>query len=303
MDRSTTVVGLGELLWDEFPDARRPGGAPANVAFHAQQIGHRGLVASRVGCDKAGEGLVAHLADHALDTRYVQRDPLHPTGRVTVELAQADHPQYVIHEEVAWDYLEPLPVLIELMSSAAAVAFGTLAQRSPVTRATIHRCLDSTAGECLRVYDVNLRQQWYQRRWIEDSLARSTIVKLNESEAGVLTELLELEAVGELPDFGRRLIERYGVELVCVTRGAAGCLLVSGAETVDIPGRQVTAVDAVGAGDAFTAALVSAQLRNWPLACAGRLANDVGGLVVARQGAMPDLSAELPELIARHQPA
>lgn len=285
------VVGLGELLWDCFADARRPGGAPANVAFHAGQLGAQGIVVSRVGRDPLGDELVAFLASQGLDTAWVQRDAVHPTGTVTVDTSQADHPDYVIHENVAWDHLEADAALKDLMGRAAAVCFGTLAQRWPDSRQAIHAALDATRPDCLVVYDVNLRQQWYERSWIEQSLSRSKIVKLNGDEAVVLADLLETGA-GDHVAFARAIQRRYGVDTVCITRAEQGCLLVAGEEVVDSPGVQVDVVDAVGAGDAFTAALIVSRLRSRPLAAQAAFANRVGALVASRPGAMPVLRLE-----------
>ncbi|MGH7130220.1 MAG: PfkB family carbohydrate kinase, partial [Planctomycetaceae bacterium] len=149
------VVGLGELLWDEFPDGRRPGGAPANVAFQANQLGLRGVVCSRIGRDEPGDALLEFLSDHGLETMHIQRDADRPTGRVTVETDQTGSPRYVIHEHVAWDAIDCDRRTEELMAAAAAVCFGSLAQRSPTSRESIHRALAATRPDCLRVFDVN----------------------------------------------------------------------------------------------------------------------------------------------------
>ncbi len=289
------VVGLGELLWDCFADARRPGGAPANVAFQAGQLGCRGIVASRVGRDPLGEELVRFLDGQGLDTTWIQRDPLHPTGTVTVDTSRAEHPCYVIHENVAWDHLEADTALQNLMGRSAAVCFGTLAQRGDDSRHAIHAALDAVTSDCLVVYDVNLRQRWYERSWIEQSLSRSRIVKLNGDEVLVLAEMLET-GDGDQASFARALQRRYGVQTVCVTRAEQGCLLVAGDEIVDSPGVRVEVADAVGAGDAFTAALIVAHLHARPLAAQAAFANRVGALVASRPGAMPILREEFCQL-------
>lgn len=293
------VVGLGEVLWDCFGSSRRPGGAPANVAFHASQLGHRGVICSRVGTDEAGDELLAYLADRGLDVSHIQLDTARATGYVTVDSTDPGRPSYVIHENVAWDYLEFGRPLERLMGEASAVCFGTLAQRSPRSRETIHRCL-SSARDALVVYDVNLRQSWYHRDWIERSLGASQIVKLNSEEVSALGEVL---AVGskEPQSFAAALRDRFGVELVCITRAERGCLLIGADETVDVPGIEVEVADAVGAGDAFTAALISARLRGWSVSAAARFANRVGALVAGRPGAMPVLVDELAALESASQ--
>lgn len=287
------VVGLGEVLWDCFPDGRRPGGAPANVAYHACRLGHRGVVVSRVGRDEAGDALARHLEAQGLDLRYVQRDAERPTGRVTVDTDDSARPVFIIHEDVAWDRLAFDAELAGLMASASAVCFGTLAQRDATSRSTIRRCLDA-ARDALVVYDVNLRQDWYAREWIERSLALSRVVKLNEKEVSVVSELLGTDPGG----FAKSLRERYDVELTCVTRAERGCVLLGPDETVDVPGKPVEVVDAVGAGDAFTAALISGLLRGWPLERTAGFANELGALVARSPGAMPALDRELDTLLA-----
>ena len=148
------VIGLGELLWDVFPDERRPGGAPANVAFQARQLGCRAAVVTRVGDDEAGTELIDYLQSKGLDTQFVQRDADHPTGQVTVEVSDEGQPSFTIHENVAWDALSLTDDLREIATEASAVCFGTLAQRSEASRETIHGFLEATSTDCLRVYDV-----------------------------------------------------------------------------------------------------------------------------------------------------
>ncbi len=291
------VIGLGEVLWDCFDEYSRPGGAPANVAFHAQQLGHRGVICSRVGDDSLGHELLEYLASRDLETGYVQRDEDHPTGQVTVNTDDPGHPSFVIHEDVAWDYLEFDEELGRLAEGASAICFGTLAQRNPGSRETIHRCL-AAARDALIIYDVNLRQRWYEREWIERSLGESDIVKLNTDEVGVLADLLEIGG-SDYEKFGQAIQRKYDVREVCITRAADGCLLIGPEETIDLPGIEVTVSDAVGAGDAFTAALISAHLRDWPLRTAARLANEVGALVAAQPGGMPDLADKLKDLLVR----
>lgn len=289
-----TIVGLGELLWDHFGDVRRPGGAPANVAFHAGQLGGCGVVCSRVGRDEAGDALLDFLQSQRLDTSEIQRDPAHPTGRVTVDMSDPGHPTYVIHKNVAWDALEWTDRIAELCRRADAVCFGTLAQRSKASRTTIQRLLRETRDDCLRVFDVNLRQQWYTAETLAASLERSTIVKLNRDEVEILAPQLDLPS--DAVAFARELLQRYPLRIVCVTRAEHGCLAVSAEEVVDLPGIPITVSDAVGAGDAFTAALISAQLEGWPLHPTVEFANRVGALVASHPGAMPPLADEFVRL-------
>ena len=290
-----TVVGIGELLWDCFPDRRRPGGAPANVAFHAAQLGHRGLICSRIGDDELGRELTDELRARGLSTDLIQIDDRLPTGRVTVDAGDPASPSYVIHPGVAWEAIRFDGALEAAIGSAAAICVGTLAQRAEPSRGTILRCLDA-GRDALRVYDVNLRRDGYTREWIENTLRRVQVVKLNDDEVAELSPMLG--AAADPVPFGRDVIRGYGVELVCITRAEAGCLMITANETVDEPGRPVAIADSVGAGDAFTAALIAARLRGWSLRRTARLANDVGGTVASRRGAMPDLEREFAGLLA-----
>lgn len=290
------VVGLGELLWDCFDDVRRPGGAPANVAFQANQLGLTGTVLSRVGDDALGRELLAFLREQGLTTAFVQIDPERPTGTVTVHETPSG-PDYTIHENVAWDRLAFSAEWETLLDSAAAVCFGTLAQRSPESWQTIADCLNHTTADCLHVFDVNLRQSWYSTAVLKQSIAQATIVKLNEAEVPIVAGLLELPTRPD--EFARSLIERHGVQTVCVTLGGEGCVAFTADEQVRVRPEPIVVADTVGAGDAFTAGLIYAQLHAWPLERSARFANAVGGLVASRSGAMPDLREEFAALEER----
>lgn len=289
------VIGLGELLWDCFDEERRPGGAPANVAFQANQLGCQGMVVTRVGRDALGTELLDFLKQQQLSTEYVQVDEVFATGTVTVEFTDANDPQYTIHEQVAWDHLAFNNDLATLMQRAKAVCFGTLAQREADSRETIHQCLAATNVDCLVVYDINLRQNYYDQTWIERSLSAAKVVKLNQDESEVLSKLLEITA-DNLLQFAQHLQNKYGVEAVCITQGAEGCLIFADDQQYDIPGTPVEVVDAVGAGDSFTAALISRRLLGWSWEQAALFANRVGGLVASHAGAMPVLRAEFERL-------
>lgn len=299
-DSRPVVVGLGELLWDCFADARRPGGAPANVAFHAGQLGCTGAVASRVGHDALGDELLAFLAQQGISTQWVQRDAAHPTGQVTVVIGRNGQPQYTIHENVAWDYLELDGGLADLMGKAAAVCFGTLAQRSHASRRTIQKALAATSRECLVVYDVNLRPPFVKRDWIEESLVAAHVVKLNTEELAELADLLAIGSPDPVP-FARVIQEHFGVETVCVTQGRQGCLLIERERVLPVPGVPIKVADTVGAGDAFTAALIYGRLQGWTPDKAASFATRCGALVAERPGAMPPLRDEFAALAAEYR--
>ncbi len=290
------VLGVGELLWDCFSATRRPGGAPANVAFHVGQLGDKGIICSRVGCDALGEELLKCLGQRGLDTTCVQRDQEYPTGTVIVDAARADDPVYTIQENVAWDHLEFTDQLAQLAAAASAVCLGTLAQRAPSSRETVDRVL-AGARDALIVYDVNLRPPWYSTETVGRLLANCDVVKLNSEEVLGVASMLSFVS-NEPTRFADEVFERFDVRLVCMTRAGEGVLAISPQERFDLPGQQVVVADAVGAGDAFTAAMIHGLLHGRSLEQTIRFANRVGGLVASRAGAMPELREEYARLEA-----
>lgn len=288
------VIGLGEILWDCFPDERRPGGAPANFAYHARQLGLGGVVCTRVGEDDLGDELVRYMSDHGLSGEFIQRDPLHETGRVEIEFADGQ-PQYTFVENSAWDHLELTDATQSLVQQADVVCFGTLGQRSPVSRQTIQACMTQVPDRCLKVYDVNLRPPWFERSWIEQSLHVANVVKLNEDEVTKLATLFAFEDK-EPERVVRAIQEKFDIAFVCVTRGAAGCLLADQHEVIELPGLPTEVIDTVGAGDSFTAALVYARLNDWELVRSARFASELARHVVGKPGAMPAMDEFIAKL-------
>ena len=249
---------------------------------------------SRVGDDEDGRELAKYLRDNGLRTDLLQTDKDRQTGYVTVDVTVPKNPQYVIHENVAWDAIAFDDALERAAADAAAICFGTLAQRTETSRETIHRVL-AAARDALVVYDVNLRQEWYQREWIERSMQAANVIKLNADEVKLLAKVLDTGS-DDPAHFAGVMRERYDVETSCVTRGAQGCVVFTPDEMVNVPGVQANVVDTVGAGDSFTGALIANLLRGWPLKRAATFANRVGALVAERSGAMPDIGTELAAL-------
>ncbi len=295
--RPGPLVGIGEVLWDCFPGDRRPGGAPANVAWHASQLGIPGCLVSRVGRDDAGRSLCRTLADQGLDLRFVQVDEELPTGSVDVDLTELEAPRYTILEPAAWDALDMDEDLWALAAQASAVCYGTLFQRSRRSRESLHAFLAAADG-AFRLYDVNLRQDYFDRAWIEVSLHAAHAVKMNELEVVHIATILGLapETPWALAD---HLRTHYGVAVTCVTRGERGCVLIEGGKIAEVDGHPISVADPVGAGDAFSAAFLVARLSGVPLEETARFANAAGALVTSRPGAMPSLHAEYARLRAR----
>lgn len=286
-----TIVGLGELLWDVFPAGRQLGGAPANFAYCSHLLGDNGTVVSRVGADELGNDIRESLATFGLSDDFVQSDADHPTGTVKVKLDQAGQPDFTITDPSAWDFLEWNAPLQHLAKSADAVAFGTLAQRSPDSKGTIRAFLDALRREAAKVFDVNLRQSFYSAEVLRESISRATIVKLNQDEVPKVAALLDIPAK-DLRTFGGAVLARFRLPLICITRGANGSLLLSEDEEHDHPGYRVKVRDAVGAGDAFTAGLVNQVLHGASLEQANDFANRMGAWVASNSGAMPRVPDE-----------
>jgi fructokinase len=296
--RQRVVVGLGELLWDLLPEGRRLGGAPANFAVMAGRLGNRAVVASRVGSDALGEEAHRALEELPAESQFLQSDCEYATGTVTVSL-ETGEPEYTIHEPVAWDRLTLTPEWRDLARMADAVCFGTLAQRGETSQGAIRAFLDETRRECVRIFDVNLRKPFWTPEVLRDSLGRATILKLNVHElphvlvgTGACPYPNQAEDDEEMLRGARRLMERYPMELVCVTLGSRGSLLVTRGSHHRHHGLKTRVKDTVGAGDAFTAALTHYYLDGAPLETLNEAGNRWGAWVASQTGGMPPMRAE-----------
>jgi fructokinase len=297
---SLKIVGLGELLWDMLPSGRQLGGAPANFAYMASLLGDHGIVASRVGVDEAGDSAINHLFGLGVDTSFVQRDSQHKTGSVEVDIDHLGQARFQIDRDVAWDFLDWTAEWQRLAGQLDAVCFGSLAQRSVKSLATIRSFVHSMLPGRLRAFDVNLRQNYFSVDVLRESIAVADIVKVNHEEMPKMVEMLGL-AGGDLRSSARRLAALYNLKVVCVTRGACGSLLATSDQNiVEHPGYQVKVADTVGAGDAFTAGLIHEFLRGASLEQMNDTANRVGAWVAAQSGGMPQAEAGgLREAISR----
>ena len=287
MKREYVIVGLGEILWDIFPQEKYLGGAPANFAYHISALGHKGIIASRIGKDRLGKEIIDTIATLGLTRKYIQIDPNHRTGTVDVRVDSNGHPKYTITENVAWDFFEFDEKWRILAEKADAVCFGSLAQRSSESRTTIIEFLRHTVKETVWIFDINLRQNFYSPEIITQSLKISSILKLNDEELPILIDLLGYQKKESEEELCRVLIEKYRLDLVCLTKGENGSLLINERETVKHPGRKVTVIDTVGAGDAFTAALAIQYLKGMSLKRISEAANKLGSWVASQVGATP----------------
>ncbi len=280
------IVGLGELLWDMLPSGPQLGGATANFAYFASLLDEEGIVASRVGRDELGDTAVDRIAGLGLPTDAIQRDEVYPTGTVDVTIGPAGQPDFIINGEVAWEHMAWTPEWEALAARADAVCFGTVSRHESGSIDAVNAFLKALKPSALRVFDVNLRQDRYSPELLHDSFQHAHIVKLNDEELRTVCPLLDLGGV-DLESMARQLRERYELEVICVTRGAEGSLLVTASEIVAHPGVPVDVVDTIGAGDAFTAVLASGYLRGVPLERVSVAANRLGAWVAAQTGAMP----------------
>lgn len=308
MSTAFTIVGLGESLFDVFPDRAILGGAPLNVAYHAHQLcsgsGGRGLVASRVGADELGRRLLEELRMRRLSEDFVQIDDAHPTGRVDITLHHGE-PTYDFLANVAWDHLEWTPEWRRLAESTDAVVFGTLAQRCPTSRATVQRFVE-TARQAIRLFDVNLRVAFFDAESLRRGAELATAIKLNADELPIVLRLLGLaEDVSgsvmreEYSGGAGRLLQAFtptGLRDVVVTRGEQGTDLltheglVRGAVARFEPHPQA---DNVGAGDACSAGLLWGWLNGWPAERTVTFANRLGAFVASQPGATPAIPDDL----------
>lgn len=291
------MVGLGELLWDLLPAGRVMGGAPANFAYMSTVLGNEGVVASRLGCDALGQEARQVMEALHLCTSYVQSDEEHATGTAGVVLDAGGQPKFTIKYPVAWDYLEWTPAWEELSARTDVVCFGSLAQRSAVSAATIERFLHHLPKTALRICDVNLREPFYSTEVLGRCFRHANILKVNIDELLRISTLMKMN-LREEEAIARRLMQEFELVIVCITRGAKGSLLVSLEDVADHPGLDVKVADAVGAGDAFTACLAHYYIRGEKLEKISERANRFASWVATQVGATPIIpSNQLQEIL------
>lgn len=301
---SIEAVGLGEVLWDVFPHEAHFGGAPANFAAHCAHLRAHAYVVSRVGRDELGEKAKGHMEDNGIDQSYLQWDDQHPTGTVDVQLSDQGKATYQFADDTAWDHLQWKSSLVDLALRCHVVCFGTLGQRNPIARQTIRQFVEATQESCLRVFDVNLRQEFYDSEIIRHSLQMANAFKLNDEELPIVLRLCGMPVADDTyqPDSeetrqaARALMDRFQLRWMTVTAGSSGATLFYGDQIFHQTAPKAEVVDTVGAGDSFTATLVCDLLREVPPEKSLAHAIDVAGFVCTRSGATPSLPEELRRL-------
>ena len=288
---SFKLVGIGEVLWDLLPGGRQLGGAPANFTYHARALGADARLISRIGDDDLGREALDRLTKLGVPTDCIEVDRALPTGTVGVEVAADGQPQFTIHEHVAWDALSGEPAGRLAVATADAVCFGTLAQRSEPSRSSIISLVAAVPPAALRIFDVNLRQNYFSSRLINESIAFADVLKLNETELPQLAAMFDL--TGDERSQIRQLAERNLLRVVAYTRGGRGSLLFAEGSWSEHPGFPTKVVDTIGAGDSFTAALALGLLAGWPLDEIHLRASEVAAYVCSQPGATPVLPERL----------
>lgn len=290
MNQLPVIVGLGEVLWDIFSDGPRFGGAPANFVCSAAGLA-RGrfevAMASAVGTDELGQRAIAALVDYQVSVDAVAQVK-YPTGQVHVRLDNQGQATYEFAMDTAWDRLEWSSGLAELALRSDVVCFGTLGQRSSHSLTTIRRFVGATRPTALRILDINLRPPFYSDAVILDSLRLANVLKLNDEELPVLARLTGL--TGTPTNMLGQLAKKYELQVVALTRGANGAILMQGGEISESPGVETKVVDTVGAGDAYTAALAIGLIKGRGLETINRTACEVAAYVCSQSGATPHLS-------------
>ena len=286
------VVGLGEVLWDVLPEGKKLGGAPANFAYHAGQfLGMDETIAvSALGNDKLADETIDALKEHGLND-LLPRVP-YPTGTVQVQLDEQGIPTYDIKENVAWDNIPFDDDIAAIARNCRAVCFGSLAQRNVVSRATIQKFLDATPDDCVKIFDINLRQQFYTMEIIRESLQRCNILKINDEELVLIGRMFGYPGL-DIENKCWLILGKYNLDMLVLTCGTNGSYVFTPGQKSFQETPKVKVADTVGAGDSFTGSFCAAILNGKPMAEAHKLAVEVSAYVCTQNGAMPKLSEEL----------
>jgi len=291
--KNFTIAGIGELLWDVLPQAEMIGGAPVNFSYHVTALGANGVPISTIGRDPRGEKALAELEQRGVDISAISISDEFATGYVLATLDEEGKADYRFPEEVAWDHLQVNEFAVNLQQTLDAVCFGSLAQRSEHSRRVIHNYLDTLRPETVKVFDINLRQEFFSKEVLLRSLQRTDILKLNDEELPVLAGLLDLG--GPEDQWLKTLVKQYDLAMAILSRGGSGSLLLTADAASDHAGIVTHIEDTIGAGDSFTAAATIGFLRGLPLDAINEKANRVAAYICSQQGGMPPVPAFLQE--------
>ena len=292
METKRFVVGLGEALWDCLPEGKKLGGAPANFAYHAGQfLGQDNTLAvSALGEDSLADETEASLKEHGLN--YLMPRVPYPTGTVQVTLSGDGIPTYGIKENVAWDNIPFTPEIEEVARNCKAVCFGSLAQRNVVSRENIHRFLDATPADCMKIFDINLRQQFYTKEVIQASLRRCNVLKINDEELVLIGRMFGYPGL-DIENKCWLILGKYDLDMLVLTCGTNGSYVFTPGQMSFQETPKVEVADTVGAGDSFTGSFCAAILEGKPVAEAHKRAVQVSAFVCTQNGAMPVIPEEM----------
>ncbi|MCI7597799.1 MAG: carbohydrate kinase [Prevotella sp.] len=284
------IAGLGEVLWDCLPEGKKLGGAPANFAYHASMFGYQAYAVSALGNDALGDRTVEELDKKHL--RHIMPRIDFPTGTVQVELDEEGVPTYDIKRDVAWDNIPFTAEMEDLAKRCSCVCFGSLAQRNSVSHDTIHRFLHSTPKDCLKIFDINLRQNFYTKEIIQESLNACDILKINDEELVTIGRLFGYPGL-DMENKCYLILGKYNLRMLVLTCGTNGSYVFARGMKSYQPTPKVEVADTVGAGDSFTGSFAAAILAGMPVEEAHKLAVEVSAYVCTQQGAMPKLPERL----------
>ena len=290
METKRFIIGLGEALWDVLPEGKKLGGAPANFAYHAGQFGLDTIAISALGEDALAEETIEALKEHELN--YLMPRVPYPTGTVQVTLAEGGIPTYEIKEGVAWDNIPYTDEMADIAKNARAVCFGSLAQRNAVSRENIRKFLADTPANCLKICDINLRQQFYSKEVLEDSFRLCNILKINDEELVVVNRMFGYDGL-DMRQTCEKMVQDYGLKMLVLTCGTNGSYVFTNdglTSFQDTP--KVKVADTVGAGDSFTGSFCACILNGKPVQEAHKTAVQVSAFVCTQNGAMPTLPKE-----------
>lgn len=282
------IVGLGEILWDVFPDGAVLGGAPGNFAMFVNSMGMEGIVVSAIGNDELGQNVKSIFDNRNL--KFMVSELEKPTGTVIVTLDNQGKATYDFTKDSAWDYIELNDDIIQLAKECQGVCFGSLGQRAEVSRKSIYKFLEATSDKCIRVFDINIRENYYSKQIVEDSLSYANVLKLNDEELPLIITMFNLPTN---EDAALKLLKaNYNLDLIIVTKGADGSRLYrSESEDSLIIPEKIEVVDTVGAGDSFTAAVVVGLIKGESLDVINKKSNRVAAYVCSQKGGTPNLKS------------
>ena len=286
MENKRMIVGLGEVLWDVLPEGKKLGGAPANFAYHTGQFGLDTLAISALGEDRLGDETIAAIEEQGLN--YMMPRVPYPTGTVQVTLDDEGIPAYDIKENVAWDNIPFTDEMKAVAQNCRAVCFGSLAQRNVVSRETIKKFLSATPDDCMKIFDINLRQNFYTKEVIDDSLHLCNVLKINDEELVVIGRMFGYPGL-DMQDKCWLLLGKYNLDILVLTCGVNGSYVFTPGSMSFYETPKVEVADTVGAGDSFTGTFCACILKGKSVADAHRIAVDASAFVCTQKGAMPKL--------------